>query len=113
MAKWSKKATGLITWLCSKTIILSHLRRLRKEANLSTLADMQAILTRWMAHYMAYWRLLELQLQLCLLVTQDATKRPADKIVVAADAKAKAKAKQMVKLISEEPLFWHNIAWYI
>ena len=44
---------------------------------------------------------------------QDATKHPANKIVVTRDAKAKAKAKRMAKLILEEPLFWYNIARYI
>ena len=113
MAKWAKKASNLITWLRSKTIILSHLRQLRIEVGLTALAVIRAVLTRWMAHYMAYRRLLELQPQLNLLIVQDATKHPANKIVVTGDAKAKAKAKRMAKLISEEPLFWYNIAWYI
>ena len=38
-----------------------------------------------MAHYMAYQRLLELQPQLNLLIVQDATKHPANKIVVTGD----------------------------
>ena len=37
MAKWAKNASNLITWLCSKTIILSHLRQLRIEAGLTAL----------------------------------------------------------------------------
>ena len=113
MAKWAKKASNLITWLRSKTIILSHLRQLRIEAGLTALAVIRAVLTQWMAHYMAYRRLLELQPQLNLLIVQDATKHPANKIVVTGDAKAKAKAKWMAKLILEEPLFWYNIARYI
>ena len=54
MAKWSKKASNLITWLHSKTIILSHLRQLHIEAGLTARAVIRAVLTRWMAHYMAY-----------------------------------------------------------
>ena len=113
MAKWSKKASNLITWLRSKTIILSHLHQLRIEAGFTALAVIQAVLTWWMAHYMAYQWLLKLQPQLNLLIVQDATKHPANKIVVTGDAKAKAKVKRMAKLISEEPLFWYNIAQYI
>ena len=44
---------------------------------------------------------------------QDATKHFVKKIVATGDARAKAKEKRMAKLISEEPLFWHNIAQYI
>lgn len=112
MAKWSKKATVLITWLRSKTIVLSHLRQLRVEAGLTALSVIRAILTWWMAHYMAYRRLLELEAQLRLLIAQDENRRPAEKIVISGDAKAKAKARRMAKLITEEPLFWHNIARY-
>ena len=70
MAKWAKKASNLITWLRSKTIILSHLGQLRIEAGLTALAVIRAVLTRWMAHYMAYRRLLELQPQLNLLIVR-------------------------------------------
>ena len=54
MAKWLKKVPNLITWLHSKTIILSHLCQLCIEAGLMALVVIQAVLTWWMAHYMAY-----------------------------------------------------------
>ena len=110
--KWANKATALITWLQSKTIILAAICSQRAENHLrvSMLAVIRAVITRWTAHYLAYRRLLELHGTLKVVVANDEEKRAEDKIVVTGDAKAKAKARKMVKLISDEPLFWHGIA---
>jgi hypothetical protein len=58
--KYANKATQLIAWLRSKTLILAMLHKVRIATNLSPLAVIRAVLTRWKAHYMAYWHLLEL-----------------------------------------------------
>ena len=108
--KWANKAMALITWLWSKTIILAAIRSQHAENHLSMLAVIRAVITQWTAHYLAYHRLLELHGTLKVVVANDEEKRAEDKIVVTGDAKAKAKARKMVKLISDEPLFWHGIA---
>lgn len=92
-------ATQLITWLRSKTRILAHL----------PLAVLQAVLTRWTAHYVAYRRLLQLYPTLRSLVLSDLTKPDSTKVLVSGDAAAKRKGREMVKII-ENPTFWHSIA---
>lgn len=71
MVKWSKKATALITWLHSKTIILAHLCQLQIVAGLIALSVVHAVLTPWMAHYFTYQQVLGLKTQLILLIAQD------------------------------------------
>ena len=58
----SKLACELITWLCSKTTILAHLRDVQCRYRKSPITIIRAVLTRWMAHYLAFRRLLELKL---------------------------------------------------
>ena len=59
--KYADKATQLIAWLHSKTLILTMLCKVCAAAHLSPLAVIGAVLTRWMAHYMAYQCLLKLR----------------------------------------------------
>ena len=59
---------------------------------------------------MYHW-MLELKTQLILLVAQDENRCPNDKIIVTGDAKTKAISRTMIRLIRDEPLFWHSIAW--
>ena len=103
--KWANKAMALITWLWSKTIILAAIRSQHAENHLSMLAVIRAVITQWTAHYLAYHWLLELHGTLKVVVANDKEKRAEDKIVVTGDAKAKAKVRKMVKLISDELLF--------
>ena len=92
--KYTDKATKLITWLRSKTLILAMLRKVRAAANLSPLAVIRAVLTRWTAHYMAYRRLLKLHPALESVIANDAMQsRDKDKTVVMGDAKAKCKSR--------------------
>jgi hypothetical protein len=107
--KYSDKATKLITWLRSKTLVLAMIRKVRAAANLSPLAVIRAVLTRWTAHYMAYRRLLELRPALESVIANDAMQsRDEDKTVVTGDAKAKRKSRRMVKIM-KDPLFWHSL----
>jgi len=52
--KYTDKATQLITWLHSKTLMLAMLQKVQADANLMPLSVIRAVLTRWTAHYMAY-----------------------------------------------------------
>lgn len=101
LLEWAELASQLITWLRSKTRILSFL----------PLAVLRAVLTRWTAHYQAYRRLLQLYPALKELVRRDAGK-PEDSdelVLVTGDSSAKAKAREMVEIINNGA-FWHNIA---
>ncbi|KAH9046941.1 hypothetical protein EDB84DRAFT_1557976 [Lactarius hengduanensis] len=70
--KHSKMASDLISWLCSKTYVLARLREVQTQSGKPPLTVICAVLTRWTAHYLAFKRLLELQLPLRALVTHDA-----------------------------------------
>jgi hypothetical protein len=110
VTKYADKATDLIAWLRSKTLVLAMLRKVRIAANLSPLSIIRAVLTRWTAHYMAYQCLLELRPTLESVIANDAMQtRDEDKTVVTGDAKAKRKSQQMVNII-KDPLFWHSLA---
>ena len=50
---WTKQATELIGWLCSKSLVLTMLHKVHKQAGLPALSVLRAVLTRWTAHYMA------------------------------------------------------------
>jgi hypothetical protein len=52
--KYTDKATQLIAWLRSKTLVLAMLQKVRADANLMPLSVIRAVLTRWTANYMAY-----------------------------------------------------------
>ncbi|KAF8152004.1 hypothetical protein BJ912DRAFT_1027651 [Pholiota molesta] len=81
LLNWTEPATQLIAWLRSKSRILSHL----------PLAVLQAVITRWTAHYMAFLK-------------------PDDlKVLVAGDTALKNHARKMVNII-ENATFWQNIA---
>ncbi len=93
-------ATQLIAWLRSKTLVLSHL----------PYAVLQAILTRWTAHYCAYRRLLQLYTSLITIALKDSTiSNERERIMVTGEAASQRKARDMVAII-QNPLFWHNIA---
>ncbi|KAG1720850.1 ribonuclease H-like domain-containing protein [Suillus lakei] len=73
--QYTKKATDLITWLRSKTIVLSMLRDIQKALNLANPSQTQrvlgvicAVLTRWTVHYLTFQRLLDLRATLDILV---------------------------------------------
>jgi hypothetical protein len=66
-----------------------------------------------MAHYMAYHHLLELHTALVGLIAADEMQAdPAKKTIITSDAKAHAKAKEMVRIV-KDPVFWHTLVrWF-
>ncbi|KAG1883224.1 hypothetical protein F4604DRAFT_1575833, partial [Suillus subluteus] len=75
---YSKKASDLISWLQSKTLVLATLRDIQLALNSTNpsrphcvLAVIRAVLTRWTTHYLAFRRLLDLKLALNILVRQE------------------------------------------
>ncbi len=58
--KYSTLATELITWLRSKTFLLVLIWEVQKEKGLQVITVIQAVITRWTGHYLAYRHLLEL-----------------------------------------------------
>ncbi|KAI9438469.1 hypothetical protein BJY52DRAFT_1129538, partial [Lactarius psammicola] len=110
--KYSKMALELITWLCSKTYVLAHLQEVQVASGKSPLTVICAVLTRWMAHYLAFSRLLELQHPIRALVNHNAMALPDQKIFTPSGMMAanKKKAHQMTSII-EDPSFWQSLAW--
>ncbi|KAH9988278.1 hypothetical protein BJV74DRAFT_796328 [Russula compacta] len=102
-------ATQLITWLCSKTFVLALLCDAQIEASGEAKAVIHAVLTRWMAHYMPYRQLLELQPILTSQVYLDDTWPDSSKQLITGDRDVVKKAQEMVVII-KNPLFWHGIA---
>ncbi|KAJ3824934.1 ribonuclease H-like domain-containing protein [Lentinula raphanica] len=97
---FTDQATDLITWLRSKTLILSHLAK----------AVIRAVLTRWTAHYLAFVRLIELREKLLELVYRDAAQPDEKKrIMKTGNAQAQKKAVEMISLIKNEA-FWEALS---
>lgn len=106
---YTDDATELITWLRSKTFVLSLIAEAQLVAGEKKCAVLRAVLTRWTAHYVAYRRLLELRQALLGIVIADEIRSPDKKKITTGDAKAKAKACKMSVRI-KDPLFWYAIA---
>jgi hypothetical protein len=107
---WTKQATELIGWLCGKSLVLAMLRKVREEAGLPALSVLRAVLTRWTAQYMAYRHFLELHTALVGVIAADEMQAdPGKKMFITGDAKACAKAKEMVRIV-KDPVFWHTLA---
>jgi hypothetical protein len=99
LLQYTELAAKLITWLHSKTLILNHL----------PFAVLWVILTWWTAHYTGYHCLLHLQSSLRSLAYGDDDKPENEKVMVTGDAKAKAKAREMIE-ITHNSVFWHKLA---
>ena len=80
--------------------------------NSRVLSVIQAVLTRWTAHYLAYERLLDLKWVVETLVRNDELLPREEKRVINGDADARQKATKMVVII-KDALFWHSLARYI
>ncbi|KAF9782369.1 hypothetical protein BJ322DRAFT_1009694 [Thelephora terrestris] len=105
-------ATELISWLRSKTQILASLREVQvKYGENAVKAVIRAVLTRWTAHYQAYARLLDLHSVLVMVVDMDSRRPEKERCVIAGDAKARKKAKDMVMLIKDNN-FWMSLLRY-
>ncbi|KAG1741755.1 uncharacterized protein EDB91DRAFT_1081567 [Suillus paluster] len=99
--QYTKKATDLIAWLRSKTMVLAMLRDVQKALNLANPSQ-----TQWV---LAFRCLLDLRTMLEILVKQERDCGTGDAKIVTGDAASCQKAKQMLELI-EEPLMWHILA---
>jgi len=109
LLRYTDKASELITWLRSKTLVLGLLAKNQKETGSSTLAILRAILTRWTAHLRAYERLLTVRPNLVSIVYQDEARPEKDKLIITGERKAKEKAKEMCDLIKNS-IFWNSLA---
>ena len=107
---WTKQATELIGWLHSRSLVLAMLCKVREQAGLPALSVLRAVLTRWTAYYMAYRHLLEFHTALVDVIAADEMQAdPAKNTFITSDAKAHAKAKEMVRIV-KDPVFWHTLA---
>ena len=109
--EYTEKASDLITWLRSKTIVLGLLNQNQRETNSRILTILRAMLTRWTSHLRAYERLNLVRCNLVSIAYQDEARLPADKLIVTGDVKAKAKSQEMLDLIKND-LFWHSLTRY-
>ncbi|KAI0069449.1 hypothetical protein K474DRAFT_1182193 [Panus rudis PR-1116 ss-1] len=109
--KYADQADELITWLRSKTYVLALLRdtQVKDNPDRTPLSVIRAVLTRWIAHYLAYTRLLELRPSLQHMVDDDDYRGTSQLVDPKLKRTAKAKAQQMVNLIRDN-LFWHSLA---
>ncbi|GLB41919.1 hypothetical protein LshimejAT787_1005190 [Lyophyllum shimeji] len=99
-------ATELITWLRSKTYVLAQVRVIQEVNHFQVLSVIQAVISRWTAHYLAFKRLLELRLPLEMMVRQDRLKDVSQ--ICTGKRKAREKAERMFEVI-EDPVFWHSV----
>jgi hypothetical protein len=106
--EYTEKASELITWLRSKTIVLGLLNQNQREMNSHILTILRAMLTRWTSHLRAYERLNLVRRNLVSIAYQDEAQSPQDKLIVTGDARAKAKSQEMLNLIKNE-VFWHSL----
>lgn len=107
--EYTEKASELITWLRSKTIVLGLLSQNQRETNSRILTILRAMLTRWTSHLQSYERLNIVRPNLISIAYQEEARTPADnKLIVTGNAKAKAKSQEMLNLIKND-LFWHSL----
>ncbi|KIY49894.1 hypothetical protein FISHEDRAFT_31177, partial [Fistulina hepatica ATCC 64428] len=107
---YTKQADELISWLRSRTAVLARIRELCTELGKKPLAVLNAVITRWTAHYVAYSRLLELHDVLAVLVAKDEAMVPENRFLIPKKGKrdAKLKAARMVGILKSS-VFWHTI----
>lgn len=104
----SASADKLITWLRSKSQILALLRDKCRDLGLHASSIIQAVITHWTAHYLAYKQLLELQRALQTVALEDSCRAPGASVFIKGPAASKRKASTMVELISNNN-FWMNL----
>lgn len=104
-------ADGLITWLRSKTYVLALIQEIQQNAGKRTLTILRAVITRWIAHYLAYGRLLDIRPDLLALVANDSTRLESQLITGKADAKEKAR-KMIALIVDKDNEFWPGLARY-
>lgn len=113
--EFTDEASDLITWLCSKTLILGLLREVQEalpRTDSGVKAVIRAVLTRWTMHYQAYRRLRELRTIFTIVIETDEKRPIKERQVITGDTRAKAKATDMVRLI-KNPKFWDALSVYV
>lgn len=114
--EFADQASDLIGWLRSKTLVLALLRDVQKSLPGATNSEIKtvirAVLTRWTMHYQSYRRLRELHTVVIMVVDLDENRHEPQRLVITGDAKAKAKARAMVRLIRDQN-FWHALTVYV
>lgn len=107
---FTTKANDLISWLRSRPQIIGTLHSIQQRANLRALTIIRPVSTRWGSHYLAYRRLLQIKTALTLLVESDSSKPPPHQLLIKGDARAKAKAREMISIIQDsDNSFWNAI----
>ncbi|THH14935.1 hypothetical protein EUX98_g9540 [Antrodiella citrinella] len=104
---YSEKATNLISWLRSRTIILALLRQIQIDSRRDVLTILRAVLTRWTSHLRAYQRLLDVLPSLRVMVAAEEARPVAMRLILVGDGKARA--EKMFRLINDS-LFWQSLA---
>ena len=102
--EYEDMAQELFTWLRSKTWVLALLREIQMVTIGWTVAILQAVLIRWLSHYLAYRWLLEVwpALELLILKHEDALGRSRNRV-------ARKKAEAAIGTI-KNATFWHAMA---
>lgn len=93
----------------SKTFVLALLRQIQEEYGRVALSVIRAALTRWISHFLAYRRLLDLKPYLDKLVRDDELRTVSDpkaSQLVTGDQAAKQKSQHAISTI-KDPTFWH------
>ncbi|KAG7090005.1 hypothetical protein E1B28_011627 [Marasmius oreades] len=93
---YSHDAMELITWLRSKRYVLALICRSQIENRQPVCTVIQAVLTRWTAHYLAFLCLLELQPTLQFMAHGDLLKLDNEHQLVTGNKKAKEKGLNMI-----------------
>ena len=107
----SNDADELITWLRSKSQLLSLLRDKCRELRISAASVVRAVITRWTAHYLAYQQLLELRPALQSLVLDGSCHPPNQSVFIKGPTALKNKAKVMIEIINNRN-FWGILTSY-
>jgi len=111
----TSQAADLITYLRSRTIVLSLIRTAQEQNNQKAAAVLRAVLTRWTSHYLAYERLLLLRPTLKRLVADEQARDDNMKLIVTGKKDARERAEAILELI-DTPLFWdrlHKVTRYL
>ncbi|EKM48620.1 uncharacterized protein PHACADRAFT_108590, partial [Phanerochaete carnosa HHB-10118-sp] len=103
----ARMADQLITWFRSHPRILGLLQEVQLRTRHRTLTIIRAVITRWIAHYLAYRHLLEVRNGFQILLKEDENR--SESLLITGKPEARAKAEQMIKLI-ETGYFWHSLA---
>ena len=107
----SAEAGKVIKWFRSKTFILAQLWAIQEEQGIVyPLTIIQVVLTRWIAHYLAYRCLLDLKDYIAAVIMQDRLRQQTrkERQLVTGNADVKAKANEVL-VILDKAVFWHQL----